>query len=290
MGYDATFWVIQTLNALSLGGLLFILSVGFSLIFGLMRVPNLSHGAFFMLGAYLGLTSLRAGFGFWPGVLFGGLGVGLLGAVVERLLLRRLHGRSLPQVLITLGIAFIIADGCLAIWSGDPVPIRPPFPFRGAVSAFGFFFPSYRLAIPAIALAVGIALWFMLERTKLGAMIRAGVDDMEMARGIGIPISRLFSMVFFLGCALAGVGGVLGAPILSVHPGLGTQMLPLALLVVILGGVGSLGGAMLGSMLIGFVDVFGQALLPSLSYVILFLPMVIILIARPHGLLGTRTL
>jgi len=290
MGYNSTFWVIQTMNAFSLGGLLFVLSVGFSLIFGLMRVPNLSHGAFFMLGAYLGLTALRAGLGFWPGVLVGGLGVGALGVVVERLLLRRLHGRPLPQVLVTLGIALIIADGCLAIWSGDPVPIPPPAPFRGSTHAFGFFFPTYRLVIPVIALAIGIGLWFMLERTRLGAMIRAGVDDMEMARGIGIPVSRLFSMVFFLGCALAGMGGVLGAPILSVHPGLASEMLPLALLVVILGGVGSLGGAMLGSVLIGFVDVFGQALLPDLSYVILFLPMVIILIARPRGLLGTRAL
>lgn len=290
MGFNTTFWVVQTLNALSLGGLLFVLSVGFSLIFGLMRVPNLSHGALFMLGAYFGLTSLRTGIGFWPSVLVGGLGVGVIGAVVERLLLRRLHGRPLPQVLVTLGIAFIIADGCLAIWSGDPVPIPPPFPFRGAVRAFGFFFPSYRLAIPVFALVVGIALWFMLERTRLGAMIRAGVDDMEMARGIGIPVSRLFSIMFFLGCALAGMGGVLGAPILSVHPGLGSEMLPLALLVVILGGIGSLGGAMLGSVVIGFVDVFGQALLPNLSYVILFLPMVVILIARPRGLLGTRAL
>lgn len=288
MGYSTAFWVIQTMNALAMGALLFVLSVGFSLIFGLMRVANLAHGAYFMLGAYLGLTILRLGLGFWPAVAIGAVGVGVLGVVVERLLLRRLNGRPLPQVLITLGVALIIADGCLAIWSGDPVPIAPPAGLGGATRVFGYFFPKYRLAVVAIAVVLALALWLLLEKTRLGAMIRAGVDDMEMARGIGIPVSGLFSVVFFLGCALAGAGGVLGSPILSVHPGLGAEMLPLALLVVILGGVGSLGGAFLGSVLIGFVYVFGQALLPNLAYIILFLPMVIILIARPRGLLGTQ--
>lgn len=288
MGYSTAFWVIQTMNALAMGGLLFVLSVGFSLIFGLMRVANLAHGAYFMLGAYFGLTILRLGLGFWPAVIIGGVGVGLLGVVVERLLLRRLNGRPLPQVLVTLGIALIIADGCLAIWSGDPVPISPPRALGGATRIFGYFFPKYRLAVVVIAVVLALGLWVLLEKTRLGAMIRAGVDDMEMARGIGIPVSSLFSIVFFLGCALAGAGGVLGSPILSVHPGLGAEMLPLALLVVILGGVGSLKGAFVGSILIGFVYVFGQALFPNLAYVILFLPMVIILIARPRGLLGTQ--
>ena len=288
MGYSTAFWVIQTMNALAMGGLLFVLSVGFSLIFGLMRVTNLAHGAYFMLGAYLGLTVIRMGLGFWAAVLIGGLGVGLLGVIIERVLLRRLNGRPLPQVLVTLGIAFMIGDGCLAIWSGDPVPVHPPASLAGATRVFGYFFPTYRLAVVVIAVVIALALWLLLEKTRLGSMIRAGVDDMEMARGIGIPVSRLFSVVFFLGCALAGMGGVLGGPILSVHPGLSADMLPLALLVVILGGVGSLGGAFLGSVLIGFVYVFGQALFPNLAYIILFLPMVVILIARPRGLLGRQ--
>lgn len=282
------FWVIQSLNSLALGGLLFLLSVGFSLIFGLMRVANLTHGAYFMLGAYLGLSTLNLGLGFWPAVAVGGLGVGLLGVAVERLLLRRLAGKPLPQVLVALGLAFIIADACLAIWSGDPVRLPTPEGLSGATQMFGFYFPTYRLAVIGVAVGVAIALWFLLEKTRLGAMIRAGVDDMQMARGMGIPVSRLFSGVFFLGCALAGIGGVLGGPILSVYPGLDAEMLPLALLVVILGGVGSLAGAFLGAFVIGFIYTFGLTLVPDLAYIVLFLPMVIILIVRPRGLLGRQ--
>jgi branched-chain amino acid transport system permease protein len=283
-------WVIQSLNSLALGGLLFLLSVGFSLIFGLMRVANLTHGAYFMLGAYLGLSTLNFGFGFWTAVVIGGLGVGLLGVVVERLLLRRLAGKPLPQVLVTLGLGFIIADACLAIWSGDPVSLPTPEALSGATELFGFYFPTYRLAVIGIAVGVAIALWFLLEKTRIGSMIRAGVDDMQMARAMGIPVSRLFSGVFFLGCALAGMGGVLGGPILSVYPGLDVEMLPLALLVVILGGVGSLGGAFLGAFVIGFTYTFGLTLVPDLAYIVLFLPMVIILIVRPRGLLGRHTI
>jgi branched-chain amino acid transport system permease protein len=158
----------------------------------------------------------------------------------------------------------------------------------GAVRAFGFVFPFYRLVVVVIALLVALTLWLGLERTRVGAMIRAGVDDMEMAAGMGLPVSRLFTTVFCLGAALAGMGGVLGGPILSVYPGLDTDMLPLALVVVILGGIGSLLGAFAGSFIIGFVYTFGQTLLPDLAYVILFLPMVLVLVLRPRGLFGTR--
>jgi branched-chain amino acid transport system permease protein len=149
-------------------------------------------------------------------------------------------------------------------------------------------FPFYRLVVVWIAVVVALALWLALERTRAGAMIRAGVDDMEMASGLGLPVSRLFTAVFCLGTALAGMGGVLGGPILSVYPGLDTDMLPLALVVVILGGVGSLLGAFAGSLIIGFIYTFGQALLPDLAYVILFLPMVVVLVVRPRGLFGAR--
>jgi branched-chain amino acid transport system permease protein len=258
-----------------------------------MRVANLTHGAYFMLGAYVGLSALRAGLGFPTAVLLGGLAVAAAGGLVERLILRRLAARppaqrALAQVLVTLGLAFIIADGCLWLWGGDPMPLPLPPALSGAVRAGGVAFPFYRLVVVWIAVVVALALWLALERTRAGAMIRAGVDDMEMASGLGLPVSRLFTAVFCLGTALAGMGGVLGGPILSVYPGLDTDMLPLALVVVILGGVGSLLGAFAGSLIIGFIYTFGQALLPDLAYVILFLPMVVVLVVRPRGLFGAR--
>ena len=280
------FWLIQALNSVAMGGFLFLLAVGFSLIFGLLRVPNLAHGGFFMLGAYLGATVLDENLPFWLAALAGAVGVGLLGAVLERLLLRRLAGNEQAQVLTTLGIAFIIADLCLMTWGGDPISLAPPDFLSRAIAFGGFFFPAYRLAVLALAVIVAILVVLLMERTRLGAMIRAGVDDREMARGVGIPVSRLFTAVFFLGTALAGLGGVIGGPILSAYPGLDFDMLPLALIVVILGGIGSIAGAFAGSMIVGFIYNFGIALFPSFAYVILFLPMIIALIVKPEGLFG----
>ena len=280
------FWVIQTLNSLALGGLLFLLAAGFSLIFGLMRIANLTHGALFMLGAYLGASVMRFGPSLWLAALLAGLAVALLGGLFERLVLRRLAGNPLGQVLVTLGVAFIIADTCLLVWGGDPIPIPTPRSLQAPLRLAGYAFPAYRLAVVGIAVLVALALYLLMEKTRLGAMIRAGVDDMDMARAVGIPVSRLFSAVFCLGALLAGAGGVIGGPILSAYPGLDADMLPLALIVVILGGVGSLVGAFVGSFVIGFVYTFGIALLPDLAYVILFLPMIVVIAFRPRGLFG----
>jgi len=280
------FWIIQTLNSVAFGGLLFLLSSGFSLIFGLMRIPNLAHGAFFMLGAYFGYTLLRLNLHFWLAAIAGGLGVGLLGILMERFILRKLAGNEQGQVLVTLGISFIIADICLLIWTGDPMPLPAPQSLRPPLRVGGFAFPTYRLVVLAIALVAALALYLLMERTRLGAMIRAGVDDMEMARGVGIPVSRLFTTVFLLGATLAGIGGVLGGPILNAYPGLDNDMLPLALIVVILGGAGSLLGAFVGSFIVGFIYNFGIALVPDLAYFVLFLPMVLVLVFLPQGLFG----
>ncbi len=277
---------ILAINSLALGGLLFLLSSGFSLIFGLMRIPNLMHGSFFMLGAYLGVTFLNRGLNFWVAALLSGLVMACIGGAIERLLLRRLEGQVLPQVLLTLGLAFIIADVCLMIWTGDPWQPSAPPELRGAVQAFGMFFPMYRLAILAIAVVIAVALWIMVDWTRLGAMIRAGVDDPPIARVVGIKVSQLFTLIFALGAALAAFAGVMGAPYLSVYPGLDFEMLPLALIVVILGGTGSLLGALVGSFIIGFLYNFGQAMFPDLAYVILFLPMLLVLVLRPQGLFG----
>ncbi|WP_460448711.1 branched-chain amino acid ABC transporter permease [Alsobacter sp. SYSU BS001988] len=282
------FWIIQGLNSLALGGLLFLLASGFSLIFGLMRLANLTHGAFFMLGAYLGANVLRSyeGANLWLAALLAGLAVAAAGGVLERLVLRQLAGNSLGQVLVTLGVSFIIADACLMMWGGDPIPVPTPPGLSRPILLFGFAFPTYRLVVVVAAVVAALGLYLMLERTRLGAMIRAGVDDMQMARAVGIPVSRLFTAVFCLGAGIAGAGGVLGGPILSAYPGLDADMLPLALIVVILGGVGSLLGAFVGSFIIGLIYTFGTALFPDLAYVILFLPMIVVIAYRPQGLFG----
>jgi branched-chain amino acid transport system permease protein len=281
-----TLWLTLAVNSVALGGLLFLLSAGFSLIFGLMRIPNLMHGSFFMLGAYLGATFLARGMNFWAAALASAAAMMVVGGLIERVLLRRLAGQELAQVLLTLGLSFIVADLCLMIWTGDP--IQPPTPpqLQGVLNAFGMFFPLYRLVIVGIAFLVAVALWVMIERTRLGAMIRAGVDDAPIARVMGIRVSKLFTLIFCLGAGLAGFAGVMGAPYLSVYPGLDAEMLPLALIVVILGGSGSLLGALVGSFIIGFLYNFGQAMFPDLAYVILFLPMLLVLVLRPQGLFG----
>jgi branched-chain amino acid transport system permease protein len=285
-----SFYLVLTVNSITFGGLLVLLSSGFSLIFGLMRIPNLTHGSLFMLGAYVGASFVIGMLGqemnFWLAALLATLAVAMAGALVERLLLRRLPGNELAQVLVTLGLSFIAADFCLMVWGGDPLTVATPEGLGGFARMGALVFALYRLAIIAIAAAVAIALWLLLERTRLGAMIRAGVDDPQMARVVGIRVSQLFTIVFALGAGLAGFAGIIGAPILSVYPGLDQDMLPLALVVVILGGSGSLLGSFVGSIVIGFIYNFGQALLPELAYFVLFLPMLLVLLFRPQGLFG----
>ncbi|HEV8532466.1 MAG TPA: branched-chain amino acid ABC transporter permease [Methylomirabilota bacterium] len=283
-------WVVLAVNSITFGGLLFLLSAGFSLIFGLMKIPNLTHGSFFMLGAYFATSLIARGFNFWAAALVGGLLVAAFGGVIERFILRRLAGAELAQVLVTLGLSFMVADVCLMVWTGDPIRIDTPAGLRGATSMLGLGFPTYRLAISLIAVVFAAALWALLDRTRLGAMIRAGVDDPAMARVVGIRVSRLFTIVFCLGAWLAGFAGVIGGPILSVYPGLDQEMLPLALVVVILGGSGSLLGSLVGSFVVGFLYNFGQAMFPELAYVVLFLPMLIVLVVRPQGLFGRPAL
>ena len=282
-------WLLLAVNSITLGGLLFLLSAGFSLIFGLMRIPNLTHGSFFMLGAYLSTSLIARGLDFWTAAVLSGLGVAVFGGIVERLILRRLPGAELAQVLVTLGLSFMVADVCLMVWTGDPIRIDTPSALRGTTSVLGLDFPRYRLAVSLVAVVFAAGLWALLERTRLGAMIRAGVDDPSMARVVGIRVSRLFTIVFCLGAWLAGFAGVIGGPILSVYPGLDAEMLPLALVVVILGGSGSLLGSFVGSFIVGFLYNFGQAMFPELAYVVLFLPMLIVLVVRPRGLFGRQT-
>ena len=285
-----SFYLVLTVNSITFGGLLFLLSAGFSLIFGLMRIPNLTHGSLFMIGAYVGATLVIGLVGykmnFWVAALLATLVVAFVGALTERLLLRRLPGNEMAQVLVTLGLSFMAADFCLMVWGGDPLSVPTPAGLGGFARLGVMVFPLYRLAIIAIAVVIAVALWLLLDRTRIGAMIRAGVDDPDMARVVGIRVSQLFTLVFALGAGLAGFAGIVGGPILSVYPGLDQDMLPLALVVVILGGSGSLLGSFVGSLIVGFIYNFGQALLPELAYFVLFLPMLLVLLMRPQGLFG----
>jgi branched-chain amino acid transport system permease protein len=281
-----SYWLLQTLNGVAFGSLLFLVAAGFSLIFGLMRIPNLSHGALFMLGAYIGAAELAEGVNFWLAALVSAASIALIGGLVERVLLRRLSSNENAQVLATIGITFIISDLVIGIWGGNPYSLPAPATLRQSVEFSGFLFPLYRLVIIVIALGIAVLLWVTIDKTRVGAMLRAGVDDAQMARGVGIPVFSLFTLVFCVGAGLAGLGGVLAGLILSPYPGLDMDILPLALIVVILGGVGSVLGALVGSFVIGLLYTFGQAMLPDLAYVVLFTPMVFVLVVRPRGLFG----
>ena len=280
------FWVTQSFNGISYGALLFLLASGLSLIFGVMRIVNLAHGSYFLLGGYVGLTTVWRTGSFPVAILTGTLTVALIGVGMERLFLRRLRNQVLAQVLMTMGFALIFQDLALLIWGGDPYTIPVPALLSGSLHSGVVVFPIYRMFIIGAASAVGVALWLFLEKTRAGATIRAAVDDGEMAQGVGINVPRVSMGVFALGALLAALGGVVGGGFIGVYPGVDFEVLPYAFVVVIVGGLGSLQGAIVGSLLVGLLDNFGKALFPELSYFTLFAPMAVILALRPTGLFG----
>jgi len=284
-----TFLALQLLNGLSFGMLLFLLAAGLSLIFGLMRILNLAHGSFYLLGAYVALSVVKATGSLMLAMLAGVAVVAGLGVVMERLFLRRLpHQEELPQALLTFGFLLIIGDAALWIWGGTPQSLPTPEVLTGPVRLGPLLFPSYRLFLIGAGAVIGVALWLLQERTKIGAMVRAAVDDAEIARTTGLNVSRLSTVVFGVGAALAALGGILAGPVLGMYPGADFEILLLAFVVVIVGGLGSLKGAFVGGLLIGCLDTFGKALFPELAYFTIFAPMALILAVRPVGLFGAR--
>ena len=279
------FWITQVFNGVSFGALLFLLASGLSLIFGVMRIVNIAHGSYYLLGAYVGLTVVWRTGSFVLAMLAAAVTLAVIGVVMERLFLRRFTV-ELSQMLLTMGFALIFQDLALIIWGGDPYTIPAPAILSASVRTGALTFPLYRFFVVAMAIAVGILLWALQERTRVGAMIRAAVDDAEMAGGVGINVPVVSAGVFALGAFLAAVGGVMGGAFLGVFPGADFEILPFAFVVVIVGGLGSLKGAFVGSFLVGLVDNFGKALLPELSYFTLFAPMALVLAVRPTGLFG----
>jgi len=283
---DARYWLIQSFNGISYGALLFLVGSGLSLIFGVMRIVNLSHGAYFLWGGYIALSVIGATGSWALSLPLAALAVAAIGLLMERVFLRPLGFDPLRQVLLTVGFAYLFQQAALDIWGGNNMEINPPSALTHSVVIGGIYLPLYRMFMIAMALVIGITIWLVMEKTRMGAAVRATVDDAQMARGVGIDTNRISMLIFALGAFLAALGGVIGGAFLGVYPGLDFEMLPLAFAVVIIGGMGSLGGAAIGAMLVGLADNFGKALFPELSYFTLYAPMVLILAIKPTGLFG----
>ena len=282
----AQFWLIQTFNGISYGALLFLVGSGLSLIFGVMRIVNLAHGSYFLLGGYVALTVIWTTGSWALAIPVAALSIAVLGVVMERVFLRPIGFDPLRQVLLTVGFAFLFQQAALDIWTGNPFDINPPAELSRSIAVGGLYLPVYRIFMIIVAIVIGLSLWLVMEKTRLGATIRATVDDAQMARGVGINTSVISTLIFGLGAFLAALGGVIGGAFLGVYPGLDFEMLPIAFAVVIIGGMGSLGGAAIGALIVGLADNFGKALFPEVSYFTLYAPMALILAVRPTGLFG----
>ncbi|MGC2200452.1 MAG: branched-chain amino acid ABC transporter permease [Stellaceae bacterium] len=283
---DTRFWLSQAFNGISYGALLFLVGSGLSLIFGVMRIVNLAHGSYFLLGSYVALSVIWTTGSWLLAIPVAAAAIGLLGLVMERVFLRPLGFDPLRQVLLTVGFALLFQQGALDIWGGDSLDIAPPAALTQSIVIGGLYLPLYRVFMIGIAAAIGLILWLGMEKTRIGAAVRATVDDAEMARGVGIDTSRVSMFIFALGALLAALGGVIGGAFLGVYPGLDFQILPIAFAVVIIGGMGSLGGAAIGALIVGLADNFGKALFPEVSYFTLYAPMVLLLAVKPTGLFG----
>ena len=283
--------IVQSINSIVFSMLLFIMAAGLSLIFGHINFINLAHGSFYVLGGYIGYTMISKIGSYWMALLIVPILVGLVGATIEFLFLRRLYGkhRHLEQVLFTMGLALITADIIRSNWGTYVVTMQTPLLLDGSISILDSQFPLYRLAVIGIGLTIAVALWILMQRTRLGIILRAGVFDRNLVSESGINIQAIFTGIFGLGSALAALAGVIGAPLHSLYPGLQFEILVLTLAVVIVGGLGSLQGAFFGSLLIGIADTFGKALLPEISLFLIFALMAIVLLVKPRGLFGAQS-
>ena len=277
----------QALNGLSFGALLFILASGLSLVFGMMDVVNLAHGAFYMLGAYVALSVVQATGSFWLALLVAPFALGLLGFVLEPLLLRRLRGRHLDQVLLTIGVSLVIVDVIGQVWGREVRSLSAPAGLDGSVALIGGVYPVYRLFVIGFGAALAAAMAVIYRRTKIGMLIRAGVEDAQMLGALGVDTNRLFAATFATGAALAGLAGVIAAPVFGVQPGMDTDPgLLYSLVVVVVGGLGTLSGAVAGSVLVGPADTFGKVLFQDVALAVIFAIVALVLLLKPTGLLG----
>jgi branched-chain amino acid transport system permease protein len=277
---------IQVLNALSYSMLLFLLAAGLTVTLGVLRIANLTHGSYYLIGAYVAITVVADTHSYVLGVLAALAVVGVLGFGTERGLMSRFVGNEPAQVLISFGLLFLFGDLCLAIWGGVPQTLPAPAGLQGAVRVGGLVFPSYRVVLLAAGALAALALWLLMDRTRIGLAVRAAVDDRDLAHAAGVNVRSLMTGVFTAGAMLAAAAGVLGGPILGAYQGADLDVLLLALVVVMIGGMGSLPGAFAGALIIGFVQTFGSVFFPQFSVVAIYLAMVLMIAVRPAGLFG----
>jgi len=286
---NAKLFLITALNGLTLGALYFLVASGFTLVFGLMRNVNLAHGSLYLLGGYLGFE-IGERTGSWLLALAAGfLAAALVGLLLQMAVFRFMQGQDLRQTLVTIALAIMLADVMLWQWGGQIYQFDPPRGIYGGTPLpLIDRYPTYRLVVLALAIALGVLLWAFLNRTRVGMMIRAGVDDRAMLAAAGVNVQFVFAVTFAIGAGLAGLGGVVGGTALSIAPGEDTRYLLASLMVVIVGGMGSVVGAGLGAALIGLAEQFGLAYAPTYGIVFMFVVLVMVLAFRPQGLLGRR--
>jgi branched-chain amino acid transport system permease protein len=278
------FLAVQTLNSLVYSMLLFLLALGLSLTFGLLRVVNLAHGGFFLIGAYVGLSAWTFTQSFLVAVVIAPVAAALVGGLLEKLWLQRFYARAeLDQVILTFGFALVFADLLKMIWGKDIRGVPAPPAFAGSLQIGDFSFPSYRLVLIAVGLALFVLTWLVVEKTRIGALIRASVSDRAMVGGLGFNVRFLFTAIFAFGTGLAGLGGWLAAPITGVYPGLDFEVLITTLIVVVVGGLGNITGAFWASLLIGTSETYGKAMLPEIASFVIFGVMAAVLLLRSWG-------
>jgi branched-chain amino acid transport system permease protein len=284
-----TVYLLQTINGIGIGMLYFLLAVGLSIVFGLLRFVNFAHGAFYLLGAYLCYQAMQWRLNFWAALVLVPLLVGALGWLAEKLLLRRVYAKPHEfHILVTVGLALAVQEIVIVFWGplGNSVPT--PDLLQGVVMWGDFIYPKYRLFVIGFTAVLAVALWWVLEGTRLGSAVRAGSESTEMVSLLGINVFRVFSLVFALGAATAALAGVLAAPIRGAEPFMGVEALGVAFVVVVIGGLGSFGGALVGGLLIGIVQSLMSTIWPPGASLMIYIAMAAVLLLRPHGLLGRK--
>jgi branched-chain amino acid transport system permease protein len=285
---NARLYLLTLLNGLTLSALYFIVASGFTLVFGLMRNVNLAHGSLYLLGGYVGFT-IAEQTGWWILAVAGGFAAAAIaGLLIQVLILRHMQGQDLRQTMVTIGLSIVIADILLWIFTGQVHQMEAPSLLQGPIRDIPVIraFSAYRLSLLGFGIVIGVFLWWLLNRTKVGAMIRAGVDDRAMLAAAGVNVNLVFAITFMLGAGLAGIGGVIGAVELSMVPGEDTRLLLASLIVVIVGGMGSVVGAAIGAVILGLAETYGLAYAPTYSVVFTFIILVLVLAFRPRGIMG----
>jgi branched-chain amino acid transport system permease protein len=281
--------IAQTFNGLVLGMIYVLLAMGLSIVWGMMDIINIAHGLFFALGAYFGYSIVSATGNFWICLLIAPLATGLIGMFIEYTLLRKLYGLSiLYQILMTFGIALVGQEAIIIIYGPVGKSFYPPDILAGTISIGDSLFPKYRIFVFIITIMITFGLWYFIEKTKYGSVIRAGTEDSEMVSTLGINISRVFLLTFGLGMTIAGLSGVLAAPIRGIEPYMGLAILGVCFAVVVTGGMGSFSGAVIGGAVIGLCQSLVGLVIPSASIIVIYLVMTVVLLVRPRGLMGIR--